>query len=497
MVQRSFSRPPRREQLAVDEVLTGLYQGLLSRDPDPSGIAAQGRLLRAENGLADVVKGIASSEERYDVVLQGDDLPMLAARVWKSRRANEVPLFHLHIAKTGGTALAYALRSIAGDRFCLTGVYLDHIVATPWAVLHNASLIEGHLGVEALDVMAPGTVTVTVIREPVARTLSHWNHVRADHGMAPGLSLEEFVHSPDWRSFSSNYQTRNLVQRVSVARAWRDFDPGQRLRESLPHMDADGIALPLQCLFEYLPMTPGPAGLGPTAVAALDEIEYVGVTEEMDDLFASVAMRWGVSDPPPVGRLNVSSARTAAQELPRGLRQAIIQANDADFELYERARERSGSLPDAASVRSVSVDAPIPDGETWGPGPLLPASPVSRRLPALFERVPRIAAPIAVAVGVSAVDAVLPQVTLAPLLVAAPLLAGLLVPPRRVIFVALVVLILMFPLGLVDGIADTVTQVWIIAAILVAGVVAAWFSHNRGGKPTVDRALTHATLGEP
>ena len=135
-----------------------------------------------------------------------------------------------------------------------------------------------------------------------------------------------------------------MVQRIGVAQAWRDYDPGQRLRESLPDRNADGIDLPLQALFEYLPMNPGPAGLGAAAAAALDEVEYVGVTEKLDDLFASVARRWGVTDPLPVEPHNVSSHSVSAQDLPRSFREAIIEANDADFELYERASARAEPL---------------------------------------------------------------------------------------------------------------------------------------------------------
>ena len=51
----------RRELFGVDDVISGLYQGLLFRDPDPTGKAGRWRLLEATNGLADLVNGIASS----------------------------------------------------------------------------------------------------------------------------------------------------------------------------------------------------------------------------------------------------------------------------------------------------------------------------------------------------------------------------------------------------------------------------------------------------
>jgi trehalose 2-sulfotransferase len=150
--------------------------------------------------------------------------------------------------------------------------------------------------------------------------------------------------------------------------------------------------------------------------------------------------------------------------------------------IAERFQADLYKMPDPLLVRSIFVPTPEADNEIFGAEPAVSGSFVGRRLPAPFEKVPPIAAPVAVAVGVSAIDALLTQVTLSPLLVTAPLVAGVLVPPRRVIFVVLLAVILTFPLGLADDIADSLSQIWIVAGILVAGLVAAWISRNRVSK---------------
>jgi LPS sulfotransferase NodH len=87
--------------------------------------------------------------------------------------------------------------------------------------------------------------------------------------------------------------------------------------------------------------------------------------------------------------------------------------------------------------------------------------------------------PIAVAFGVAALDAALPQAILAPLLIAAPVLAGFRSSPRGVILVGLVAALLVLPLGFADNIQDTFEQLWIIVAIVLAGAGAFRVSRRR------------------
>lgn len=89
------------------------------------------------------------------------------------------------------------------------------------------------------------------------------------------------------------------------------------------------------------------------------------------------------------------------------------------------------------------------------------------------------AAPLAVIGGVSAADVVLPRITLAPLLVSGPMLAGLMLPPRRVVLVGLLASLLVLPLGIADHISGSTGQVWIAAGIIGASCVAVALSRRR------------------
>jgi LPS sulfotransferase NodH len=90
-----------------------------------------------------------------------------------------------------------------------------------------------------------------------------------------------------------------------------------------------------------------------------------------------------------------------------------------------------------------------------------------------------VATPLAVVFGVAAVDAAVPQAVLAPLLIAAPVIAGFRSSPRGVILVGVLAVLLMLPLGFADDIADTFEQLWIVVAIAVAVVAALRISIRR------------------
>jgi len=170
-----------------EEVIEALYRGLLDRDPEPPGLAAQLAALEAGAPLHQVVYGIGHSREYFEMWLRGGDPPALATEAWRAatRHPNEAHIYFLHIMKTGGTALVEGLSALAGDRFCLTQIFLDHMVALPPVVLESAALVAGHLGIEAREFLPAGTVTATALRDPLGRVLSHYAHILVDPALRP------------------------------------------------------------------------------------------------------------------------------------------------------------------------------------------------------------------------------------------------------------------------------------------------------------------------
>jgi LPS sulfotransferase NodH len=140
------------------------------------------------------------------------------------------------------------------------------------------------------------------------------------------------------------------------------------------------------------------------------------------------------------------------------------------------------AYPDPLLVRSRRAVPPELEGIPTGADETHPVISPDPRSPSPFRLLPPLGAPVAVALGVSAIDAALPQVTLAPLLVAAPLLAGFLASPVTIAIVTVLAAILMLPVGFADRIADSAAQFGIIAAILLVGGIALWIAQRRSGR---------------
>jgi len=275
----------------------------------------------------------------------------VAAALWSSQEAGRQavaplegpPVFVLHIMKTGGTSLVEGLRALASPRPCLTGIFLDELVLLPRYVLERVSLVAGHLGYEARAFLPAGFVTCVVLREPVERTLSHYGHLRRNPEVlaeCPDFSLEQFVHSPRWRTLCGNYQARHLVHEIGLGRAWVDFSPEDKFRSLGPPFPPEH-RLPLESYFDCSPLSVGADELLARARERLAAIEFVGVTERLDPLSASLAHAWGLENPPPLPRLQVGEDRPRADDVPGSLLDAIREETAVDRALYEEARSRS------------------------------------------------------------------------------------------------------------------------------------------------------------
>ena len=111
------------------------------------------------------------------------------------------PLFFMHIPKTAGMSM----RAYLNDQYSPS----VSCPATTWpAVLRleqpidTYRLVQGHFQYNLRAALQPGTKVVSVVREPLARTLSALFHLRrdpafhADHAIAKDLSVKQILRTP-------------------------------------------------------------------------------------------------------------------------------------------------------------------------------------------------------------------------------------------------------------------------------------------------------------
>lgn len=247
--------------------------------------------------------------------------------------------------KTGGTSLSRLLRS----QFDPQRTYPQNESGgareklSVWTLLQlgeqRLSEIEFysvHMPAWVADRVAPDHLMITLLREPVARTVSHLRHIaRADN--TPD-DLEEIYEDPQWRDRVSNYQTRMLSETeqdyLALARtAANSAGFGAASRAELSDLKAQMTLFMRTGVVKPTALTPESLDI---ALGTLERMDEAGVTEDLEPFVQRLAQRMRCDLPSP-RRLNVAANEhlTVAPSL-----EARIRDDSAlDLELYERARE--------------------------------------------------------------------------------------------------------------------------------------------------------------
>jgi hypothetical protein len=128
-------------------------------------------------------------------------------------------LYFSHIPKTAGMTF----RTIVEDHFhCheICPATLDeHIASIPLEQLKQYRLFRGHLGFIDLPKLVPGKrlINVNILREPVARVISHYDYIRRTptdprYDSIKDISLEEFAEKLTLGKFGKNMQTYRVAK---------------------------------------------------------------------------------------------------------------------------------------------------------------------------------------------------------------------------------------------------------------------------------------------
>jgi hypothetical protein len=235
-----------------------------------------------------------------------------------------------HVPKTGGMSLHAVLQAIVGAERCspiLTGSFDE--------ARHEFSryrCVSGHFFFQPQNELT-GLWSLTVLRDPVERVLSHLAYERYDvpaSGSASGQRARALDTVADFDAAldAADPQMLALVSNTMVGHfaplAWDGREP---LTD-----DARRLAL---------------------AKEALGRFDLVGLTERMEETVDLVCVALGAA-PVPLPRLNVGSRRLNARDLPAATLARLRALNTLDEALYAHARE----LHHAARQRALFARAP-------------------------------------------------------------------------------------------------------------------------------------------
>ena len=254
--------------------------------------------------------------------------------------------FFVHVMKTGGTSLVFHLL----QEFPRDAVYPSAVRdrrhpndAEPYISIADVSALSaarradirvyaGHFPFMVRDLIDGDVTTLTLLRDPVDRTVSLLKHFKRLYERYRELALEEVYEDAFLnRHFIENHQTKLFAVTADDA----------------PKMVASTIEF--REMHAYLTGAPAPATEGADTImidahrlarakANLELVDVVGVSDRFPAFVAALRDRFGWWPPglPGEGRANVSSEPWAASA---ALRARIARDNAFDAELFEYARD--------------------------------------------------------------------------------------------------------------------------------------------------------------
>jgi hypothetical protein len=238
--------------------------------------------------------------------------------------------FFLHIMKTAGTALrrklinhfgeaaVYPTKRLDGTDPVTLYMSVDHLRERLAARGDQIRVITGHFPLRTVDEIDGRYTTLTLLRNPIERTLSYLRQAREDRNdrflerrtrasQHAGRPLEA-VYDDLSGAASNNAANNNMTRMLSLT-------PAEIWASILSRVDLNRDHLE-------------------RAKEALAGIDAVGLQERFEDFSDLLAARfgWRLGEPEVVNP-------TAPVDVPETLRTRIAEDNALDVELYEFARE--------------------------------------------------------------------------------------------------------------------------------------------------------------
>jgi hypothetical protein len=226
--------------------------------------------------------------------------------------------FVVRVMKTGSTTLVEHLHENFGPgEVYPTGgldvrpgdiraaVSIQHLLDLPEERRSQIRVFIGHLPYIAYELLGIECATITILRDPIQRTISHLRHAKLQPRFRD-VAAEEIYEDPFAAgSFFRNHQTKYF--------AMRESDPLIGIMEHL-EIDEDRLAL---------------------AKATLDRVDVVGLIDEYELFLDELARRYGWV----IQRDLATNVSADSWEPSPALRRRIEADNLADIEFYEYARE--------------------------------------------------------------------------------------------------------------------------------------------------------------
>jgi hypothetical protein len=235
-------------------------------------------------------------------------------------------LHFLHIPKTAGVSARAVLENYFDWEVICPGTVLADVYDHPASQLSRWRLFCGHYGRYLRHLLNRKPVEITFFRDPIARSLSHYNDLKTRqdswlYEFANTHTFEEFVTDPVASTELMNLQTRYLAL-DDIDRDY--FGYSARRDNDLPNL-----------MREYT----GPVLLD-RALAALDQMAFVGLQERFDESLSLLAATFGWPAPQETPRRNTGQSTVHTADISDRAMERLREITALDQHLYDIAAAR-------------------------------------------------------------------------------------------------------------------------------------------------------------
>jgi hypothetical protein len=188
---------------------------------------------------------------------------------------NRPEIYFLHIPKTAGLSMRSMFELEYASSLCPSFLW-DHFFLDQSSRTKSYAAYFGHFGNDLGSFLGKRMPTATMLREPVARTVSHYLHVKRDvhhpyHRYMINHSLVDFVNDPITIPMVFNLQARYLVE------------SGLHLEELAKRFDTKCLSRSgLQMAWESSSFALSSAALFNLAQTALKRMDFICTTDQFD-----------------------------------------------------------------------------------------------------------------------------------------------------------------------------------------------------------------------
>jgi hypothetical protein len=253
-----------------------------------------------------------------------------------ARRTAPSGVYLLHIPKTAGTSLRVLLENYFDANEICPAYTIYEALTIPESDLGKYRFYRGHMGYGLVTLLESSNirpVTVVLLRQPVARAISHFRYISKDtkhpkHDIIKkqGLTLLDFLRDKRLRGELCNMQVKQIAQNITA----------EGLR--LAYAGSGGMQAFTRAYQSHKPRMSPHAELD-LAIRRLETLEVVGVVESYEQSVDLIAHRLGLRPSTTNQKLNVSG-HLPDDSVDRNASELLEELNSADLQLYNAARKR-------------------------------------------------------------------------------------------------------------------------------------------------------------